>query len=89
MLTVVSYDVVDDRRRAALSAWLAGFGTRVQLSVFECDLEPAQRARMQAGVAARIDVREDSVLVYTLCHTCARRIHSLPARAGAHSDVVV
>jgi hypothetical protein len=42
MLTVVSYDVVDDRRRSIVAKPLKDFSARMQLSVFECRLELSQ-----------------------------------------------
>jgi CRISPR-associated protein Cas2 len=36
MLTLVVYDIADNRRRLRLSNFLLGQGRRVQESVFEC-----------------------------------------------------
>ncbi|MDX1998415.1 MAG: CRISPR-associated endonuclease Cas2 [Thermoanaerobaculia bacterium] len=38
MRYVIAYDVSDDKIRLAISEVLEGFGTRVQKSVFECEL---------------------------------------------------
>jgi len=39
VVCVVSYDIVDDKRRTKLAKKLCDFGKRVQYSVFECDLD--------------------------------------------------
>jgi len=74
MLIVVSYDVTDDRRRTRLAHALEDFGVRVQYSVFECRLEPAQIERLSARVVKLIDQEKDSVRLYRLCQECAGKV---------------
>ncbi len=50
---VVTYDIADDRRREDVATLLSGYGPRVRLSVFECDL----RTRREAA-ALRSKLRE-------------------------------
>jgi len=38
MFYAISYDIRDDYRRSSVSRILEKYGTRVQRSVFECDL---------------------------------------------------
>jgi CRISPR-associated protein Cas2 len=70
MLIVVSYDIRDDRRRTRLADALKDYGTRVQLSVFECLLEPADVERLRNRMAKLIDAEKDSVRIYPLCESC-------------------
>jgi CRISPR-associated protein Cas2 len=35
---VIAYDIADDGRREDVATLLSGYGPRVQLSVFECDV---------------------------------------------------
>ncbi len=70
---VVSYDVVDDRRRVRLAKHLAGHLYRVQFSVFEGDVATSQVPALIAGAAAEIDPRLDSLRVYYLCKACVAR----------------
>jgi CRISPR-associated protein Cas2 len=74
MLIVVSYDVPDDRRRTRLAHALQDFGTRVQLSVFECVLTPDQEDRLRSRLLRLIDPEEDNVRIYRLCETCRTKI---------------
>jgi CRISPR-associated protein Cas2 len=73
MFIVVSYDIVDDRRRTRLHRILKNFGTRVQYSVFECMLEPKDFTRLQATVTPVIK-GDDHVRYYRLCDHCERQI---------------
>lgn len=70
MFIVVSYDVVDDRRRTKVHKLLKNFGTRVQYSVFECQLEANELKRLQKRLRPLIDLKEDSVRFYQLCEVC-------------------
>ena len=70
MLVVVSYDITDDRRRTRVAKTLAGFGTRVQYSVFDCLLNEKQLARLRVKLEEIIDQRVDSVRFYRLCSRC-------------------
>jgi CRISPR-associated protein Cas2 len=74
MHRVIAYDITDDRRRAQLAKTLEGFGYRVQYSVFEAILTPAQFQQMQRAVSSLIDPTEDVVRYYTLCRSCVDRI---------------
>jgi CRISPR-associated protein Cas2 len=77
VLTVVSYDIRQTRRRTRLAHALKDFGQRVQLSVFECQLDEKQVARMRKAIERLIDPSEDSVRIYRLCGDCAERLETL------------
>lgn len=75
MIVVVAYDIVDDRRREDVATLLSGLGPRVQLSVFECQVETAEdMRRLRVELRERIDVLEDQVRIYpTNTQTFAER----------------
>lgn len=73
MLTVIAYDIADDRRRYQVSAVLADHGWRVNYSVFECDLSGREFEQLQAQLARLVDMSEDRVLLYRLCEGCRPR----------------
>lgn len=77
MFTIVSYDVVEDRRRTKVLKLLKGYGTRVQYSVFECDLNAAQFARLERELRGLIDLNTDSVRCYRLDTTAVARTQIL------------
>jgi CRISPR-associated protein Cas2 len=67
---VVSYDIVDDKRRNKVMKTLEGFGHRVQYSVFECELRPADLEKLKARLASLILPEQDDVRFYLLCENC-------------------
>lgn len=66
MLTLISYDIVIDKQRTNVMKYLLGYGSRVQYSVFECDLTAEQFAVVQRDLARLIDPQTDSVRCYRL-----------------------
>jgi CRISPR-associated protein Cas2 len=67
LFLVISYDIIDDRRRLRVAATLEDFGERVQKSVFECHLEDAQIADLKARIETELDTEQDRVRYYQLC----------------------
>ena len=85
MFYLISYDIPDDRRRNQLAKALKGFGTRVQYSVFEAQLNRKQYEELKQNVADIIDSSEDSVRYYPLCNACVERIE-VPAVGDVTSE---
>lgn len=79
MRYVIIYDIADDGRREDVATVLSGYGPRVQLSVFECDLR-TRRGRIDLHARLRIDPVEDQVRIYPLDERAARRVAVLGAR---------
>lgn len=67
---ILVYDVVNDRRRARLHRSLKDYGTPVQRSVFEFDLDAGEARKMMRKVEALISPDEDTVRLYRLCAAC-------------------
>lgn len=76
---IVSYDISDPRRWRQVYRTMRGFGEHLQLSVFSCDLTPAQRIKMIAALEEAIDRETDQVLVVDLGPSQARPIHQIEA----------
>lgn len=89
MFTVVSYDIVDNRRRYRLAKVLKNFGHRVQKSVFECDLDDRQFLKMKKQVEKLIDREEDSVRYYFLCGRCQNQVEVSGQGIVREEDAVV
>lgn len=81
---VVAYDISDDQRRARMHSLLLGFGAPVQESVFECELRPAQAARLKARVRRLARPTTDRVAFYALCPRCRGSAEDL---AGPRPDL--
>lgn len=73
---IVSYDSPSNRRRYKVMKTLEGFGTRVQYSVFECNLKPKQIDDLRKRLIKLI-APEDSVRLYFLGAEDVRRIERL------------
>jgi len=70
MYVVVTYDVVENKRRRKLFARLHGFVTPVQKSVFEGEIPDARHALLLDTIRKAIDPETDTVRVYRLCARC-------------------
>jgi len=65
MIAIICYDVADDDRREEVADLLSGYGPRVQLSVFECEVTDGDALRdLRAAIRERIDPLEDQVRIY-------------------------
>jgi CRISPR-associated protein Cas2 len=90
MLLVVSYDIVDTKKRTKLAKKLLNFGARVQYSVFECDLDKKQLQEMKKQLLPYVDPEKDSLRIYKLCEACAPLIESFGVKKGwEEQDVIV
>ncbi len=74
MFTIISYDIVSDKRRTKVMKLLKGYGTRVQYSVFECVLDSAEFAKVGRELHELIDLNTDSVRCYRLDADAVKRI---------------
>ncbi len=63
---LISYDIPDDKRRAKIAKTLENFGTRVQYSVFECNLTKTQFAEVRKRLVALVVEADDSIRFYAL-----------------------
>ena len=60
---LVVYDIENNRERSRVSKVLAGFGRRIQKSVFECRLTRSSRNKLLGRLEA-LDVRTGCILCY-------------------------
>ena len=63
---LISYDVSDDKRRNRIFKTLMGNGDHVQFSVFFCDLNDAELARLKGLLVRAVNHRQDQVLILDL-----------------------
>jgi len=75
MFYVVTYDIPDDQRRQKIAKILEDFGDRVQYSVFEMELDKAERlVEMQSRLGYVVKKEEDSIRIYFLCKECSTKV---------------
>jgi len=72
MFCVVSYDIVDDRRRNKAAKILLDFGQRVQYSVFECLVDDKALDKLINRLQDVISEQKDSIRIYILCASCKK-----------------
>jgi len=90
MWFVVAYDIRSPKRLAKVARVMKNYGTRVQKSVFECDLDEKLYAEMKRKIQKALDLRMDSVRYYALCERCWPRLElSGPGIMLETEDVVI
>ena len=85
MMVLISYDVAtmdsDGRRRLRRVAKVCkNFGQRVQYSVFECIVDPAQWTQLKQNLIDEIEPEEDSLRFYFLGANWQKRIEHIGAK---------
>ena len=84
MLVVVSYDVAQDkngkRRLRRISKACSSYGQRVQYSVFECIVDPAQWLKLKDKIEKIYDPKYDSLRYYKLGSNYERKIEHKGAK---------
>jgi CRISPR-associated protein Cas2 len=63
---LVAYDIREDRRLRAVAARMEGYGTRIQYSVFVCDLSDREVFLMRGDLGQIMKMSEDSVMIVDL-----------------------
>lgn len=91
MLVVVSYDVNTEtpagrRRLRRVAKACLDYGQRVQFSVFECLVDPAQWTRLKARLLAEIDADKDSLRFYFLGANWRKRVEHVGAKEAVDPE---
>lgn len=83
---IISYDIVSDRLRNRIARTLEGYGTRVQYSVFECDLtEKRYRELYEKLLKLANGMTDGSTCFYPVCKDCEKKkqIIGIPEGSGS------
>ena len=91
MLVVVSYDVSTieeggQRRLARVAKTCKNYGQRVQFSVFECSVDPAQWTVLRDKLIKEIDPETDSLRFYFLGANWKKRVEHIGAKKSVDPD---
>src|SRR5258708_23736600 len=91
MLMLVTYDVSTEtragrRRFRRVARACLDYGQRVQNSVFECEVDPAQWTNLKARLLAEINAKEDSLRFYRLGADGRRRVEHVGAKPTLPPD---
>ena len=91
MYVLVTYDVATsteggEKRLRRVAKVCTDYGQRVQYSVFECRVDPAQLVEMKAALSKIIDEEYDSLRFYNLGNNWKRRVEHVGAKKSYDVD---
>lgn len=91
MLVLVCYDVSTEttagrRRLRQVAKACQDHGVRVQFSVFECTVDPAQWTALRARLLGLIEPETDSVRFYLLGSSARHKVEHVGARTPTDLD---
>lgn len=91
MLVLITYDVRTDtaagrKRLRKVGKACQDYGQRVQYSVFECDIAPAQWTALRGRLTSIIDPEQDSLRFYMLGANWRRRVEHVGAKPALDFD---
>lgn len=91
MMVLVSYDVMVSGEGGAtrlrkVAKTCTNYGQRVQQSVFECVVDPAQWVKLKTTLEKIIDDKHDSLRYYYLGANYKRRVEHVGAKPGYDVD---
>lgn len=94
MLVLVTYDVNTEdaagrKRLRQVAKQCVNYGQRVQNSVFECLVDPAQYKLLQARLLEIIDPEKDSLRFYQLGNKYQSKIEHFGAKASYEPEGVL
>jgi CRISPR-associated protein Cas2 len=85
MMVLVTYDVntetpIGKRRLRLIAKICKNYGQRVQNSVFECLVDPAQWVNLKDGLIKTVDLEKDSLRFYFLGANWEKRVEHVGAK---------
>ena len=90
MFVIVSYDVSTEdggqRRLRRVARACQDYGQRVQYSIFECMVDPAQWTFLRERLVSEIDPEKDSLRFYYLGSNWKRRVEHVGVRKSPDQD---
>jgi CRISPR-associated protein Cas2 len=91
MFVLVSYDVNTQdaqgrRRLRRIAKTCQSWGQRVQFSVFECVVDPAQWANLRAKLIGAMDAAKDSLRFYYLGANWKHRVEHVGAKPSLDQE---
>jgi len=91
MFVLVSYDVAisspgGKKRLRRVAKTCLNFGQRVQFSIFECVVDPAQWVVLKNQLESIIDTEHDSLRYYYLGSNWKRKVEHIGAKPSLNID---
>jgi CRISPR-associated protein Cas2 len=87
MLVLITYDVNTEdaagrKRLRNIAKCCENYGQRVQLSVFECLVDPQQLVFLKGQLLSLMNPKSDSIRIYYLGKNWSRRVEHFGAKTG-------
>lgn len=87
MMVLITYDVsfeseTGERRLRQIAKICQDYGTRVQYSVFECDIDSTQWVQLKAELFSTFDEKTDSLRFYMLGKNWRSKVEHHGAKAA-------
>jgi CRISPR-associated protein Cas2 len=94
MMVLVTYDVetvtsAGKKRLRKVAKRCEDYGQRVQNSVFECLVEPAEFVKLRASLESIIDPKSDSLRYYQLGANWQNRVEHIGAKTTYNPEGVI
>lgn len=91
MMVLVSYDVstmdrVGAKRLRRVAKICQNYGQRVQYSIFECIVDPAQWTQMRCQLVDVIDAKQDSLRFYFLGANWHKKVEHVGAKESINQE---
>ena len=91
-MIIISYDIENDKKRNKFAKFLKKYGRKIQYSVYE--IKHSQRVLQNILTEIELKYRKgfsgsDSVLVFTLCEGCEKKIKRYGYAENEEQDIVV
>ncbi len=67
---LIAYDIEDDKVRKKVSTLLDEFGSRVNYSVYECELNATKLRKLKHSLLEVMNKQTDSIRFYHICQNC-------------------
>ncbi|WP_297576542.1 CRISPR-associated endonuclease Cas2 [uncultured Campylobacter sp.] len=77
MKYLITYDIISNKRRKKIADILEGVGKRVNLSVFECELNDTKLKHLKTKLLKQADPKADSIRIYRICENCVKKSFGL------------
>jgi CRISPR-associated protein Cas2 len=84
---IVTYDISDPKRLRKVFKLMLGYGDHIQLSVFQCELNPRELVELRHSLGEIIHHTEDQVLFANLGPVEGRGSESIESLGRAYVDL--
>ena len=82
---LIAYDIRDDVRLRKVAKIMEGYGSRLQYSVFRCQLSDRSIERLRWQLS-QVTQPEDGLLIAGLCQACLSRLRQRDSRGAWPED---